>query len=144
YPGTLGVPAIWNSLTAPATGKNVTVAVLDSGVNKNHPALTGVTSVVVNAKSTGKTDANGHGTHVAGIVAGYDTNRGYIGVAPEAKLVCVQIADDQGMTLISDLLQGLQWVEQNRAAYNIKVVNLSINGALPEDYLTSPTAAAVE
>ncbi len=144
YPGTLGAPSIWNSLTTPATGKNVTVAVLDSGINKNHPALSNVTPIVVNPKSTGKTDANGHGTHVTGIVAGYDTSRGYIGVAPEAKVVSVQIADDQGMTLISDLLTGLQWVEQNRTAYNIRVVNLSINGALPESYLTSPTAAAVE
>ena len=146
YPETLGLPSVWNSVTMPATGKNVTVAVLDSGINKNHPALasTNVTSVVINPKSTGKTDANGHGTHVTGIVAGYDPTRGYIGAAPEARVISVQIADDQGMTLVSDLLKGLQWVDANRVANNIKVVNLSINGSLPESHLTSPTAAAVE
>ena len=146
YPGTLGAPAIWNSTTAPATGKGVTVAVLDSGINKSHPAMTGsnILSIVVNPKSTGRTDANGHGTHVTGIVTGYDTTRGYIGVAPDARVISVQIADDQGMTLVSDLLKGLQWVDANRVANNIKVVNLSINGSLPESFLTSPTAAAVE
>ncbi|HEU5318408.1 MAG TPA: S8 family serine peptidase [Chloroflexota bacterium] len=146
YPGAVNAPATWNSLTAPATGQGVTVAVLDSGINKSHPALSGsnVVSVVINAKSTGKTDANGHGTHVTGIVTGYDPTRGYIGIAPDSRVISVQIADDQGMTLVSDLLRGLQWVEQNKATYNIKAVNLSINGSLPESYLTSPTSAAVE
>jgi serine protease AprX len=140
---TLNIPSIWNGST-PATGNGVTVAVLDSGVRENHADLTNVTPILINARATGRKDQNGHGTHVIGIVKGRNAQGRYIGVAPDAKVVSIQIADDTGASRECDLIRGLQWVNQNKTAYNIRVVNLSVNGSVPTSYLTSPICAAVE
>jgi serine protease AprX len=147
YPGTISLPKVWNgSKGLGATGNGVTVAVLDTGVNSGHPDFTGskLVTVNVNPRALGGGDGHGHGTHVIGIVNGRDPYGQYIGVAPDARVISVKVADDTGASTTSDLLAGLQWVSDNRAAYNIRVVNLSINAALAESYLTSPLAAAVE
>ena len=147
YTEALGLPQLWNGSIG-ATGQGITVAVLDSGANVKHPALTtGVTSVVTNGDSiraNDVTDANGHGTHVAGIITGFDPGKGYIGVAPNSKVIALKIANRFGVCSEGDLIDGLQWVYNNRIAHNIKVVNLSISGAAPNSYLTSPLSACVE
>jgi serine protease AprX len=141
---TINVPAIWNG-ASPATGKGVTVAVLDSGVRENHADLSsGVSAVLINPRATGRNDKHGHGTHVVGTIKGKDSLGRYMGVAPDANIVSIQIADDAGMTREADLIRGLQWVNQNKTARNIRVVNLSLNGALPSSYKTNPICAAVE
>ena len=141
----INIPSVWNGAT-PATGNGVTVAVLDSGVRDNHsdfPAGT-VTPILINPRATGRNDKNGHGTHVIGIIKGRDSLGRYIGVAPDAKIISIQIADDTGASRECDLIRGLQWVNQNKTAYNIKVVNMSVNGSVPTSYLTSPICAAAE
>jgi serine protease AprX len=140
----LGLPQLWNGPLG-LTGAGVTVAVLDTGINRFHPDLRDdVTAIVVNARSTGWTDAHGHGTHVASLITGRDPQGRYLGVAPDARVVSVQIADDQGMSLESDLLSGLEWIERNQSVFNIRAVNLSISGAMPQPYATGPINAAVE
>lgn len=140
----IGLPALWNG-AAPATGKGVTVAVLDSGVNFNHPDLAAnLISVAVNGKATNAKDGHGHGTHVVGIINGRDPYGRYIGAAPEATVVSVKIADDLGMSKESDMIRGLQWVFNNRSTYGIRVINLSISGSVPTAYYASPINAAVE
>lgn len=144
YPGTLGIPQIWNG-SVPATGKGVTVAVMDSGVNRLHPDIANnLVAVVVNKKATGTTDANGHGTHVTGIIKGVDALGRYIGVAPDARVISVQIADDLGRSQESDVIRGLQWVYEYRNLYSIRAVNLSVSGSVPTSYLNSPIDAAAE
>ena len=88
----------------------------------------------------------GHGTHVAGIVAGNGnfSNGARTGIAPGANLVNVKVADSYGMSYGSDLVEGLQWMYDNRLTYNIKVVNISMNSTVAESYQTSPIDAAVE
>lgn len=140
---TLSIPELWNG-TPPATGQGVTVAVLDSGVNENHPDLAGkVVSVAVGRNTTGD-DTNGHGTHVVGTINGMDAQGRYIGVAPDARVISIKIADDQGLSYESDLMRGLQWVYNNRTQYNIRVINLSVSGAVPTSYASSAVDAAVE
>ena len=92
------------------------------------------------------TDLFGHGTHVGGIIGGNgnQSNGARTGIAPGANLVNVKVADSNGMSYASDLVDGLQWIYDNRAAYNIKVVNISMNSTVPESYHTSPIDAAVE
>src|SRR6202011_3992160 len=93
------------------TGAGVTVAVLDSGVDFSHPDLSGhVIAVNVNLTATGPTDGFGHGTHVAGVIAGQDSSGAYVGIAPGADVVSVKVSDDTGVTYESDVLRGLQWV----------------------------------
>lgn len=130
-------------------GQGVTVAVVDSGINP-HADLqaNGVPSVLANASllpNTTPADGYGHGTHVAGILAGKgNLNLSRMGVAPNANLINVKVSDDNGMSLGSDLVAGLQWVYDNRFTYNIKVVNISMNSTVAESYQLSPIDAACE
>ena len=91
-------------------------------------------------------DGFGHGQHVAGIIGGNGRHLGgaYIGVAPKVNLINVKVSDDNGAANASNVVAGLQWVNDNRAVYNIKVVNLSLNSSVAESYHTNPLNAAVE
>ncbi|MBC8066539.1 MAG: S8 family peptidase [Chlorobia bacterium] len=139
------------------TGQGVTIAIIDSGID-THPDLndprTGRSRVVAATsfvKVGGTNDLNGHGTHVAGIMAGNGTastgknfTRSFYGIARKANLVSVRVLDGLGRTNVSTAIAGLQWVVQNRKAYNIRVVNLSIGHAVGESYTTDPLCLAVE
>ena len=136
-------------------GAGVGVAVIDSGITDWHDDLTyhGSNSKVkvvngqrvpkfvdfVNGRTT-PYDDNGHGTHVAGIIAGngYDTHGARAGIAPAANLVSLKVLDDHGGGYISNVIAALDWVVANRAAYNIRVVNLSVGAAVTESYKTDP------
>ncbi len=91
-------------------------------------------------------DDYGHGTHVAGIIGGMGlaSEGARIGNAPAVNLVNVKVTGADGSGYLSDLIYGLQWIYENRETYNIRVVNISMNSALPESYHTSPVDAAVE
>ena len=97
------------------------------------------------------TDGHGHGTVVAGIIAGNSWNRTesalkgkYIGIAPEANLINVKVSDDDGMSYVSDVVTAIDWVIANRTTYNIRVMNLSLLSSVAESYKTSTLDAAVE
>jgi serine protease AprX len=142
YPFDTGATSAWSR---EATGSGVTVAVIDSGVDAAHPDLNGqVLAVNVNANTQSAADGYGHGTHVAGIINGHDGAQNYLGVAPNASLISVKVADDNGAAFESDLLRGLQWVSSNRNTYKIRALNLSVSVSVPESYATSPIDAAVE
>jgi serine protease AprX len=129
-------------------GKGVGVAILDSGINKNHPDFTArvAAEVKFNSTTAGATDNYGHGTHVAGIIGSNGSASGgaYAGIAPRVKLVNVKVTDDNGMAYSSDVVAGMQWILNNRTAYNIKVVNISMNSAVSQSYHVDPLCAAAE
>jgi serine protease AprX len=151
YPQAVGATRLWNA--APyLQGQGVTVAVVDSGINGSHQDLqtaNGATRVVVNKEfsdSTNTGDGYGHGTHVAGIIGG-DGDRssgGYIGIAPKVNLINVKISDDAGNIRESDVIAGLEWIYNNRAVHNIKVINISLTSSVYNLYHLSPIDAAVE
>jgi len=91
-------------------------------------------------------DVYGHGTHVAGLASGSASrNSGaYRGVAPNAKLISVKVLNNQGIGNTSWLLNGLQWIIDNRAAYNIKVVNLSLGTTAVDTYTNDPVCLKVK
>ena len=84
--------------------------------------------------SGGKTkDNNGHGTHVAGTVAARDTGQGVVGVSPGTPLYAVRVFSSFGAGSLSNVICGLNWVAENAAANNIKVVNMSLGGEGTDD-----------
>jgi serine protease AprX len=99
----------------------------------------------INTGSVGLDDY-GHGTHVAGIIGGMGqaSQGARLGNAPLVNLVNVKVTGADGSGYLSDMIYGLQWIYENRVAYNIRVVNISMNSAVPESYHTSPVDAAVE
>ena len=131
------------------TGRGVTVAVLDSGVAAD-PDLTQPSNRIlasVNFADTRTTsDPGGHGTHVAGIVAGNGTRSGgqFVGIAPQANIVDVRVLGRTGSGRISSVVAGIQWVIGHRAAYNIRVINMSFGAPVTVSYRTDPLSAAVE
>ena len=146
----VGAPQVWRDLGV--TGKGVGVAILDSGIAP-HPDLAGRIVAAVDFTSGGSgaalvapADPGGHGTHVAGLVAGDGTASGgmYAGVAPGANLIDVRVIGASGATNISTLIAGMQWVLAHRAEYNIRVVNLSAGGPATTSYRDDPLATAAE
>jgi serine protease AprX len=142
-------------------GAGIGVAVIDSGITSWHDDLTynGANPLVkvVNGQRVRKFvdfvnglvtpyDDNGHGTHVAGIIAGNggDTGGARGGIAPAANLVSLKVLDDHGGGYISNVIAALDWVVANRAAYNIRVVNVSVGAAVTESYTTDPLTLAAK
>jgi minor extracellular protease Epr len=101
----IGAPSVWGSYT----GSGVRVAVLDTGIDVKHPDLkvAGGASFVKGSKGYG--DDNGHGTHVAGIIAALDNEIGVVGVAPGAELYAVKVLNKQGSGFISWVVAGIEW-----------------------------------
>ena len=151
---------VWASTTG-GTGKGVTVAVIDTGiagglpdfrVSESDKRSRVVASAVVHPYATSAGDGLGHGTHVAGLIAGSGGNRDdndpldgkYAGVAPDANLVSVKVADEEGNSTVIDVIDGLQFVVDKKDELGIRVVNLSLNSTWAESYKTDPLAAAAE
>jgi serine protease AprX len=146
YDQVIGASQLWNTATK-LRGTGVTIAIVDSGIFRTKDLGKRVrANVNFNAAYHNAADRYGHGTFVAGITAGSGSQSGgrYIGVAPRADLLNVRVSDDQGMSSESDVVSGLQWVLDNKARYNIRVVNLSLNSSVAQSYNTSPLDAAVE
>ena len=107
-------------------------------------------SAVINPAAHGASDRFGHGTHVAGIIAGDGRRRTdalagrYVGIAPDANLVSIKIDDDQGNATVLDAIYGLQFAVDHKDEYGIRVVNLSLESAVAGSYKTDPLDAAVE
>jgi serine protease AprX len=129
-------------------GAGVTVAVIDSGV-KPHTDLPAsrIKAFVdfVNGKTTAYDDY-GHGTHVAGIVAGSGaaSNGQYAGVAPNASIVALKVLDANGAGKTSDVMASLEWVLANHVQYGIRVVNLSLGHPIYEPAATDPLVQLVD
>jgi serine protease AprX len=140
-----------------ATGRGVGVAVIDTGIAGDLPDFQTprngsrvIASAVTNPCARDANDQYGHGTHVAGLIAGNGLvyNNGlhgkYMGVAPRANLVSVKVSDDDGNTTVLDVIYGIQFAVDNKSAYGIRVMNLSLSSATAESYRTDPLDAAVE
>ena len=126
-------------------GDDVTVAVIDSGINPG-PDFGGRIAGFrnFNGETRSRLDQNGHGTWVAGIIAGEDPRGRYVGIAPEADLLSVKVAGRNGSARAGDAIEALQWVVDNKDRYDIRVVNISLNSAIADSYLRDPLSAAVE
>jgi len=134
-------------------GSGQTIAVIDSGVNAV-PGLSGRVTQGADFTGTGMNDDYGHGTFVASLAAGNGAangngggngnNTGIMGVAPNARIVSVKVADGAGRSTVGRVVAGLAWVVQHQAQYGIDIVNLSLSEATPSSYLTDPVDALAE
>ncbi|HEY6029864.1 MAG TPA: S8 family serine peptidase [Gaiellaceae bacterium] len=125
-----------------------TIAIVDSGIDANRADFSNGARVLANVNlsnlpgNTVGTDGRGHGTFVAGLAAG--SAYGYAGAAPKAPLVALDVMDDQGMALTSDVIAACNWILQNKDQYNIKVANFSLHSTYPSNFGHDPLDQAVE
>jgi serine protease AprX len=155
----IGATALWNE---GVTGAGVDVALIDSGV----APVNGLTASgkIVNgpdlsfdrqAGAPPYLDTFGHGTHLAGIIAGRDDalaagdrpGAGDVaGIAPGARIVSLKVASAAGLTDVSQVIAAIDWVVQHRTSggLNIRVLNLSFGTDGTQDYAVDPLAYAVE
>jgi serine protease AprX len=154
---TVGATAVRQELGYDGSG--IDVAVIDSGVTSWHddltqPGVPGSQRVdqfmdFVGGKST-PYDDYGHGTHVAGIIAGngFDTDGARSGIAPGAHLVVVKVLDGSGGGRISDVIAAFDYIVNNKDLFHIRVINLSVGASVYEsynsDFLTLAAKRAVE
>ena len=111
------------------TGKEINVALVDTGADENHEALSGrilAFKDFVN-NQTKAYDDNGHGTHCASLIGGADG----MGVAPDAGLVVIKVMDRDGACYTSDALKALEWCLENKDLYKIRIISFSVGGESP-------------
>jgi len=119
-----GLQRIQGLVVEPTETKEILVAVLDTGIDQQHPDLVGKVVGSINfSDSQVVTDYLGHGTHIASIIAANGGNNvGIVGAAPNARLLNVKIADDKGMIWASTTAKGIIWAVDNGA----EIINMSL------------------
>src|SRR5437879_5705767 len=146
YPLVVNADRVWQQGT---TGGGVTVAVLDSGVAADADLVEPANRILASVNFADQrlaSDPGGHGTHIAGIIAGNGSRSGgeFVGIAPQANVVDVRVLGSTGSGRISSVIRGIEWVLAHRAVYNIRVINLSFGARANLSYRADPMAAAVE
>ncbi|MBI5624685.1 MAG: S8 family peptidase [Elusimicrobia bacterium] len=133
----VNAPASW-SVTK---GKGVKVAVIDTGIDFDHPDLKGAVaggwSAIDKEDPKNFKDDNGHGTHVSGTIAARDDAAGVVGVAPEAALYGVKVLDKDGSGNFSDVIAGMEWTVTNK----MQVVNMSLGASRGNEALQAAVEA---
>ncbi|MCD9024488.1 S8 family serine peptidase [Cohnella silvisoli] len=104
-------------------GEGIKVAVLDTGIS-SHPDLVIKGGVSFDTSSTNYTDNNGHGTHVAGIIAAQQNTIGVVGIAPKVDLYGVKVLNDAGNGTYAQVIQGIEWAIDN----NMNIISMSFSG----------------
>jgi subtilisin family serine protease len=137
--GEVDFPAAWNAVPS-EDGTGVRVAVVDTGVQADHPDLNGNVAsgndlVFGNASSNfARVDGNGHGTHVAGTIAALDNTVGVIGGAPHSTIVPVRVLDCSGSGFDSTVAAGVEWAS-DPAGGAARVISMSLGGDQPSSVL---------
>jgi serine protease AprX len=141
-----GASDVWSGNMNPPA-----IAVVDSGVQScrsDFDAGWGCYGRVVkqvtltNLTPNSNGDGRGHGTFVAGIAAG--SRDGYTGVAPTAPIVSIDVMDDNGMAMTSDVIAAADWILANKSRYNIRVANFSLQSTQAGSFMYDPLDQAVE
>jgi serine protease AprX len=151
YPDAVGADEVWSQGDI---GEGVTVAIVDTGIGWHQGLFKGWDGKIAGRILAWKDfvdkfpiprDPNGHGTHVAGIIA--NSQKGddgeWDGMAPGVSLVGIRVLDDQGFGSYETVIQGVQWVLKNTDRYHIRVMNLSLVAPVQSPYWADPLDQAV-
>lgn len=133
-----------SSNTTPYTGKNVKVAIMDSGIDTEHRDLRvkgGFCSLAPDC-STGVPydDNNGHGTHVAGVIAALANDTGIVGIAPNVDLYSIKVLNDLGAGTTGSIIRGIEWAIQQQ----VDIINLSITSTTDDPLIKKALQAAYD
>jgi serine protease AprX len=146
WPYESGVAQLWGSPTKPAP-QSPTIAIVDSGIDANRADFDNGARVLPQVNLASRTpnspgDGRGHGTFVASIAAG--SAPGHAGAAPNAKILMIDVMDDSGTALTSDVIAACSYILQNKTALNIKVANFSLHSGARNHFYNDPLDRAVE
>jgi serine protease AprX len=148
WPYAVKAPTVWNKVAKGKLPTPPAIAVVDSGIQANRADFKNGANVLMQVSMVNTGTANspgdgyGHGTFVAGIADG--SAQGYAGTLPSAPLVSIDVLDDQGMGLTSDVIAACDWIVQNKDKYDIKVANFSLQSSAPASVFWDPLDQAVE
>ena len=118
----LRLPQVWRS----SEGAGVRVAILDTGIDRDHADLRGAVEGVLDTTGEGIDDLNGHGTHCAGIVAARRNGVGFIGVAPKASLLVGKVLGNNGSGTLEGVAAGIDWAVKSGA----DIISMSLGGSI--------------
>jgi serine protease AprX len=141
------VAGVTNLLSSPE-GQNLeppTIAIVDSGIDAGRADFGGrvIEQVTLSTRADNQAgDGNGHGTAVASVAAG--EAEGYTGAAPEAKLVAIDVLDDDAVANVSDVIAAADWIYTHHERLNIRVANFSLHGTTLASLGSDPLDQAVE
>ncbi len=150
YPDEVGANLVWQQGDI---GQGVTIAIVDTGLtrhkalnrdpNGNKGRIVAWVDFVDNSRKP--KDPNGHGTHVAGIIANSQKgeDREWNGMAPGVNVVGVRVLDETGVGTYEHVIQGIQWVIAHKNDYNIRVMNMSLVSPVQSPYWADPLNQAV-
>ncbi len=151
YPDVAGADVVWEQGDI---GSGLAVAVVDTGLGWQAGIIKGVDGKVRGRIVGWKDfighhilpfDPNGHGTHIAGVIANTQVGEDgeWDGVAPGVSLVGVRVLDEEGVGTYEKVIQGIQWVVEHKNAYKIRVMNLSLVAHVQSPYWADPINQAV-
>ena len=146
WPYESGNAQLWGSPNKPAP-QAPTIAIVDSGIDANRADFDNGARVLPQVNLASRTpnspgDGRGHGTFVASIAAG--SAPGHAGAAPNAKILMIDVMDDSGTALTSDVIAACNYILQNKTALNIKVANFSLHSGAKNHFYNDPLDRAVE
>ncbi len=101
----LRLPLAWRE----TRGEGIKVAILDTGIDPDHPDLDGAVVAARDFTGEGIEDRNGHGTHCAGILAARANELGFIGAAPNCELIVAKVLDERGVGSLRQVAAGIDW-----------------------------------
>ena len=116
-----GLPRAWRQ----SLGRDIKIAVLDTGIDPDHPDLVNAIEATRDFTGEGVEDLNGHGTHCAGIIAARQNSVGYIGVAPESRLLVAKVLPNNKKGTYSAIAAGVDWA----VGENADIVSMSLGGS---------------
>lgn len=132
----INAPKMWEQANG---GRGVVIAILDTGIDTEHPDLkhriVDGHNFTGEGKKTDITDRNGHGTHVAGTIAGSQDGQGVVGVAPEASLLIGKVLNRYGSGGYAGITKAIKWATKWRGpnGERVRVINMSLGGPMPND-----------
>jgi len=133
----LGIPPLWKE----TQGEGIKVGVLDTGIALEHPDLQ---PAILKAQDFTRSpsaayDAQGHGTHVSGIIAARRNAHGIVGVAPEAKIIVAKVLNDEGAGTSQDIVAGIHWAIESKA----DILSMSLGSPEPDEEIHQALILAI-